>query len=88
MLFDAVNDVRSQASWSEVWDRMLTPNREQFAEQHRRIVDAITSRNPAGAADCMRSHLNLVHEAMSSRSSYATSVPSRGSSKAAKLINN
>jgi DNA-binding FadR family transcriptional regulator len=71
MLFDAVNDVRSQASWSAVWDRMLTPNRTEFHQQHQNIVDAIALRDPAAAQEAMRVHLSLVREAISSPSNSA-----------------
>jgi DNA-binding FadR family transcriptional regulator len=66
MLFDAVNDVRNQASWSNVWDRMLTPNRIDFHRQHQAIVAAIASRDPVAAQEAMRAHLSLVQEAISS----------------------
>jgi DNA-binding FadR family transcriptional regulator len=69
MLFDAVNDVRNQASWSNVWARMLPPNHAEFSRQHQRIVDAISSRDPAAAQESMRAHLLLVREAISSPSS-------------------
>jgi DNA-binding FadR family transcriptional regulator len=66
MLFDAVNDVRNQNSWSNVWDRMLSPNRLEFSKQHLLIVDAIAARNPSMAAEAMKAHLNLVRRAISS----------------------
>jgi DNA-binding GntR family transcriptional regulator len=71
MLFDAVNDVRNQASWRDVWERMLTPNRAEFRRQHQQIVNAIASRNPAAAAKSMQTHLHLVREAISSPVAYA-----------------
>jgi DNA-binding FadR family transcriptional regulator len=74
MLFDAVNDVRSQASWSNVWERMLTPNRAVFSRQHRKIVDAIASRDPSSAQDQMQIHLSLVREAISFSPSYSRAL--------------
>ncbi|WJR75072.1 FadR/GntR family transcriptional regulator [Bradyrhizobium sp. NP1] len=86
MLFDAVNDVRSQASWSSVWERMLTPNRAAFRQQHKRIVEAIASRNPASAQEQMRAHLDLVRDAISFAPTYKHALADGDRSRSASKM--
>lgn len=64
MLFDAVNAVRNQSKWNDAWVRMLTPNREIFAKQHRLIANAIALHDPGRAQEAMQDHLNTVRDAI------------------------
>jgi DNA-binding FadR family transcriptional regulator len=64
MLFDAVNEVRHQSSWSDSWMRMLTPNRDVFAKQHRQIIRAILDHDPFRAQEAMHNHLETVRGAI------------------------
>ncbi len=64
MLFDAVNAVRNQQAWSDVWERMITPNRKLYDKQHGQMLEAILARDPHRARELMRQHLQFVRDAI------------------------
>ena len=53
-----INSVRSQRQWTKMRHLTLEPIIiSQYNKQHRAIVDAIRSRTPEEAANCMKDHL-------------------------------
>jgi DNA-binding FadR family transcriptional regulator len=64
-VLDTLNIIRGQKEWGRRRRSSLTPEwQEAYTEQHRALVDAITSRDPSAAAAAMRRHLQAVHAAM------------------------
>lgn len=63
MFLETVNEFRKRDDWSRQQLPSFQSRRQQESSaQHRRIVDAIASRDPRSAADIMRHHLTLVRE--------------------------
>ncbi len=59
------NEVRSHPSWVKM--RHLTHNSKivvEYNRQHRRIYEAIAARDPDGASQTMREHLNLARQSL------------------------
>jgi DNA-binding FadR family transcriptional regulator len=67
-LLDTLNAVRRAVTWGRLRDTPVRPplDHHSFAE-HERIVEAITNRDGAGAADAMRRHLRSVESHMRDR---------------------
>jgi DNA-binding FadR family transcriptional regulator len=62
-LFDAVNSVRSLSSWGRLQSAALNKQRWLlYCQQHRLVVQAIASRDPAGAERAMRQHIEIVQK--------------------------
>jgi GntR family transcriptional regulator, uxu operon transcriptional repressor len=60
-LFDALNAVRRGVVWGRPRDSSERPPEDHHSHaEHDRIVDAIRTRDPEGAADAMRRHLRTV----------------------------
>ena len=60
-IYAAINNVRNSAAWGKLKSRSLTAERRtQYLEEHRRIVEALQSRDPDLARDLIRAHLSSV----------------------------
>lgn len=60
-VFDAINTVREQLAWTQLWSASVLPARRADSEaQHAAIVDAIARRDASGARDAMHEHLSSV----------------------------
>lgn len=63
LLFDAVNTVRNQKSWVQLWSSAMNVSRQRkYDDHHRRIVRAIAARDSLKAQDEMRKHLEAVQK--------------------------
>lgn len=61
-VFDAVNQVRLQTAWAQMWEQaIINGGLHMYHEQHRGIVDAIEKRDASGAERRMREHLDMVN---------------------------
>lgn len=57
-IYEAINNVRNSAAWGKLKSRSLTSERRTlYLEEHRRIVEALKSRDPDLARDLIRTHL-------------------------------
>lgn len=62
IVFDAVNQVRLQKAWADMWERaMIKSGLRIYHEQHSGIIDAIAKRDASGAEKRMREHLETVN---------------------------
>jgi len=60
-IFDSFNAIRRQRTWSQLRQAALTPERrEHYAQQHKKILDAISARDAAQAEFAMRAHIEDV----------------------------
>jgi len=60
-LYGAINAVRHQPEWMSLKKRTVTPcRRDVYQDQHGAIVDALSERNAARAAQLVREHLSEV----------------------------
>ena len=60
-LFDAVNAVRQQPSWSRLWQCALSEERKTtYRRQHKAIIDSVAVHDAAGAEEAMRMHVQTV----------------------------
>jgi len=68
-LFDTLNAVRRAVTWGRPRPSHGSPPSDHHSfEDHDRMVDAIAHREPAGAADAMRRHLQNVEDRLIGRS--------------------
>ena len=57
-LYRHINNIRGHRQWRSVKDKILSAERiRQYNTDHRRIYEAIRSRDAESAAQCMRDHL-------------------------------
>lgn len=57
-VFDLMSQVRRQAEWGKLKDRIVTPERRlDYQRQHRGIVEALRARDPERARSAMTAHL-------------------------------
>lgn len=64
-LYEAINAARHQPEWMKLKLRTVTPERRAiYQEQHGKIVDALSDRDPEKAADLIRKHLLEVRGAL------------------------
>lgn len=62
-LYRQVNEVRGHAQWGAMKEMILSPERiARYNEQHRRLYEAIVSRDAAAAIRVMKIHLRTAHE--------------------------
>lgn len=62
-MFDVVNTARALPVWGSLKRRTSTPERRRcYHAEHAAVVDALRDRDPAGAADAMRRHLEHVSD--------------------------
>ena len=61
-LFDTMNAVRRAVVWGQLRLTKFPPKSHESFHEHDAIYDAIVSRNPDQAAECMRTHLKTVHD--------------------------
>lgn len=55
---DILNVIRGQSAWVDIKRRSFTEDRRRgYCEDHGRILEALSRRDPAAAADAMRAHL-------------------------------
>ena len=53
-----VAEIREQAEWGKLKDRIVTPERRlDYQREHRGIVDALKARDAERARQCILSHL-------------------------------
>ncbi len=65
-LYEGINSARSLYIWGRLQTAALTKRRWRlYGEQHRALVDAIACRDPAGAEQHMRHHLETVQNNLS-----------------------
>lgn len=58
--------LRQQSDWRRLREAVLTPERRRVSSaQHRRVVEAIAARDPAGASLAMSAHMDQVGQALS-----------------------
>ncbi|HEV7259269.1 MAG TPA: FadR/GntR family transcriptional regulator [Bosea sp. (in: a-proteobacteria)] len=68
-LFDTLNAVRRAVTWGRPRPSQSSPPADHHSfEDHARIVDAIAHREPGGAADAVRRHLQNVEDRLIGRS--------------------
>lgn len=72
VLFDVMNRVRQDPAWQTIREQARTAARTRPVthDQHLAIVDAITARDPVGAAEAMRRHLLTIQESLTRATSY------------------
>jgi DNA-binding FadR family transcriptional regulator len=57
-VLDMVAEIREQAEWGKLKDRIVTPERRvDYQREHRDIVDALKARDAERARQCILSHL-------------------------------
>jgi DNA-binding FadR family transcriptional regulator len=57
-VLDMVAEIREQAAWGKLKDRIVTPERRlDYQREHRAIVDALKARDAEQARGCILSHL-------------------------------
>lgn len=61
-LFDTLNAVRRSVVWGQLRSTKFPPVNHESFHEHDAIYEAIASRNPDLAAECMRLHLKTVHD--------------------------
>ena len=61
-LFDTLNAVRRSTTWGQLRSTRLPPADHASFREHDDIFNAIESRDPDLAADCMRRHLRTVRD--------------------------
>ena len=61
-LFDTLNAVRRSTTWGQLRSTKLPPTDHASFREHEAILNAIESRDPDLAADCMRQHLRTVRD--------------------------
>ena len=62
-LYRQINEVRSHAQWGAMKELILGPDRiARYNEQHRRLYEAIVSRDTTAAIRTMKVHLKTAHE--------------------------
>jgi len=61
-LFDTLNIVRRSVVWGQLRLTRLPPSDHASFHEHDEIYDAIASRDPDAAAECMRTHLKTVRD--------------------------
>ena len=60
-IFDSFNAIRRQKTWSRLRRAVLTPERRRhYADQHQKIIEAVSSRDAARAELAMRVHVKDV----------------------------
>lgn len=63
LLFDAVNTVRNQKSWTQLWSSAMNTTRQRkYDDHHRRIIRAIAARDSIKAQNEMHKHLESVQK--------------------------
>lgn len=60
-LFDTMNAVRRSVVWGQLRSTKFPPRNHASFQEHDAIYEAIVTRNPDQAAECMRIHLKTVH---------------------------
>lgn len=64
-MFDVMNTARSLPIWGSLKHRTSTPElRRSYHQEHTAIVAALHDRDPQGAAEAMRTHLNHVADTL------------------------
>lgn len=61
-LFDTLNAVRRSTTWGQLRSTKLPPTDHASFREHDAIMNAIESRDPDLAANCMRHHLQTVRD--------------------------
>lgn len=76
VMFDVMNRVRQDPAWQTIREQARTTARTKPVthDQHLAIVDAITARDPIGAAEAMRRHLLTLQESLIRASSYEPQI--------------
>lgn len=60
-IFDSFNAMRRQKTWSRLRQKaLISERRHRYAEQHQKILKAVSSREPAQAEAEMRTHVEEV----------------------------
>lgn len=74
-IFDSFNAIRRQKTWSRLRQAALTPERRRrYADQHQRIIEAVSSRDAFRAELAMRSHVEEVANSLLDPSKTSTSA--------------
>ncbi len=65
-LFDVMNRARQDPAWQRIRQqaRVVAKTRSVTHDQHLAIIDAISARDPVGAAEAMRGHLLTLQESL------------------------
>jgi DNA-binding FadR family transcriptional regulator len=67
-MFDVMNTARALPVWGSLKRRTSSPERRRcYHREHTAIVDALQDRDPDGAQQCMRAHLENVSDALLGR---------------------
>ena len=62
-MFDVMNTARALPVWGSLKRRTSSPERRRcYHEEHTSIVEALRDRDPEGAQQCMRAHLENVSD--------------------------